>query len=743
MRARSGRRSIPALQLVLILATGGGCGGGEHAVRDETRVHVRVDDDQGTSTRSDQGGTDSARMDVRLTPAAETSSTPTAVALTSPSFPEAARIVDLALNDDERYCAILEDGAVWCWRARERRFEPEHINLSDPAIQIYGEVNSFCAVNESGRVSCWGRVGLDREDWRTPRLLAIPRPSEMAFGPQGGCALVEDRSVRCWGTAWQGHARTLESIETRPGLERIQAIDAAGLSRCALEANHRVSCWGWHHYDHLGRSNDDGYLRHPEVTNARDIALSQHHLWWVTPEGRVRVMVRGRHDDRRGIYRYDVVDVRGVQDVVSIESDELSVCAITRTGALWCWIPDEREPRVAPFGGVTRLRTNSTGTTCAQTASSWFCRRREEDWQELTFGSTPSTARASAQPMTEAGAASCGVGPDHVAVLELSAGYAHFCARLADGNVRCWGLNQAGQVGGALSADPISSRGIPLAGNARSVATGLHYSCALTDDGTMWCWGQGDRGQLARGDRRDSGSPVQIGIPGRVAGMALGWMHACAIDHRGRLHCWGANEHGQLGDGTHELRTTPVQVRGISDVRLAAAGPDSTCALSGARVLCWGGARGVGTPEAVPGIDGSRVRGLVAARNASCALHADGSVWCWGSGAEGQLGPAEPIESRTALRIEGLPLAVRLAAYETEICATTAEGAIWCWGRPSASRRPRRAPSPPRPESLPHIVEAIHEVADVAPGYHAICAAQRAGGVCCWEQDESPHPLDW
>ena len=67
--------------------------------------------------------------------------------------------------------------------------------------------------------------------------------------------------------------------------------------------------------------------------------------------------------------------------------------------------------------------------------------------------------------------------------VEIGAGWAHTCARLSDGTLRCWGDGTAGQLGnGAMQSSPT-----PVGVSGISTAIGLtagwwHHSCALLND---------------------------------------------------------------------------------------------------------------------------------------------------------------------------------------------------------------------------------------------------------------------
>lgn len=63
----------------------------------------------------------------------------------------------------------------------------------------------------------------------------------------------------------------------------------------------------------------------------------------------------------------------------------------------------------------------------------------------------------------------------------------------------------------------------------------------------------------------------------------------------------------------------------------------------------------------------------------TCALRAEGSVYCWGANAVGQLGDGTRDDSRAPVRVRDLPPARSIAAGEDYTCASTDRG-IYCWG---------------------------------------------------------------
>ena len=69
----------------------------------------------------------------------------------------------------------------------------------------------------------------------------------------------------------------------------------------------------------------------------------------------------------------------------------------------------------------------------------------------------------------------------------------------------------------------------------RSVSSGLDHSCGITQDGDIRCWGMNNFGQL-------DAPTIDVDF---VALSAVDANHTCAIDANMQAHCWGLNISGQ------------------------------------------------------------------------------------------------------------------------------------------------------------------------------------------------------
>src|SRR5205823_1474565 len=100
----------------------------------------------------------------------------------------------------------------------------------------------------------------------------------------------------------------------------------------------------------------------------------------------------------------------------------------------------------------------------------------------------------------------------------ISSGYDHACALLSDHTMRCWGSDIHGQLGDGNFADsstgPVGSA-VPVAvsgiTSAVAITTGAYHTCAILADGSVRCWGLNGQAQLGDGGIADSSTAVVVG----------------------------------------------------------------------------------------------------------------------------------------------------------------------------------------------------------------------------------------
>lgn len=236
---------------------------------------------------------------------------------------------------------------------------------------------------------------------------------------------------------------------------------------------------------------------------------------------------------------------------------------------------------------------------------------------------------------------------------------AEFSCGLKDGGAKCWGRNDSGQIGNGTTQTaqtPLQVTGL-TPGTTKAIATGGKHACAITSTDTVKCWGLNEHGQIGATTADNCGNPAApctkfpLDVPGltNVVALALGGQHSCALLASGGMKCWGANSAGAVGNNSNVDALAPVDVSGLTaGVAAIAAGGGTTCARTTTNgLLCWGlnsqGQVGDGTttnrsvPTPVPGAS-ANIASISVGRLHACLRTTSGATKCWGENANGQLG---------------------------------------------------------------------------------------------------------
>lgn len=326
----------------------------------------------------------------------------------------------------------------------------------------------------------------------------------------------------------------------------------------------------------------------------------------------------------------------------------------------------------------------------------------------------------------------------------LALGGSHTCALTLGGGVRCWGNNRYGQLGnGTLINSPFPADVSLLGNGVKAIAAGWAHTCALMSDGGVRCWGINSKGQLGTGTKTDSSTPVAVrGLEQGVAAITAGDRHTCALLIAGGVKCWGENTSGELGDGTTIDRNSPVDVAGLSaDAVAVEAGGGYTCALvRDGSVRCWGwNANGqLGNGSAVNSREPAEVAGLAgpaqsvsAGDQHTCALLRAGGVECWGANDRGQLGDGTRIPSAKPVPVKSLLGDITaVSAGGSHTCALSSGGGALCWGGDQSGQL---GDGQYANRSVPAGVTGLTSgVAALSAGFGDTCARMETGGIQCW-----------
>jgi len=381
----------------------------------------------------------------------------------------------------------------------------------------------------------------------------------IATGYTHSCAIIDTGAVKCWGANASGQLGLGDTLTrgTQPyhmgmrlpavdlGARQLSRIVAGQAHTCLLMLDGNVLCWGDNAHGQLGMGDleDRG-----DESGEMGAALSQVHL----------------------------ADGLAVSELAAGANHN---CAILEGPIVKCW-------------GDNRLGQLGLGDI-------------------LSRGGAIDDMNSSLPAIDVGREASGPLTPMHIAT-----GLNHTCVLSVLGAVKCWGDNDYGQLGlgDILARGPLPGQlgdalpTLDLGGPAVAIAAGAFHTCALLDDGAIKCWGDNQAGQLGVGDTvRRGGLPNQMGgnlpaamvlpVNSIVLELVVASLHSCALVEGNELYCWGANYSGQLGLGdtqnrggnSTELPLPMTQLGWPSAVGAIAIAGEHSCALgSRGQVKCWG-----------------------------------------------------------------------------------------------------------------------------------------------------------
>jgi RHS repeat-associated protein len=215
----------------------------------------------------------------------------------------------------------------------------------------------------------------------------------------------------------------------------------------------------------------------------------------------------------------------------------------------------------------------------------------------------------------------------------------------------------------------------------------------------------------------------------------------------------GASRRIALGFDSLQIPTGIVNYR--LELRLAydeaeparggiAAGAFHTCGLgANGSAFCWGrnadGQLGLGTftesrstPSAVTG--GLVFTTLAAGGAHTCGLTASGQAYCWGANTVGQLGDGTTTSRNTPVAVAGGLTFSSIDAGWDVTCAVTTGNAAYCWG---GNEHGELGDGTTTSKSTPTPVGGGLAVDRIAVGYDHTCALTPAGAAHCWGKNGS------
>lgn len=572
------------------------------------------------------------------------------------------------------------------------------------------------------------------------------------------CA-VRTGKVLCWGWGGNGQMGNGSADDAAAPVEVVGITDAVAVTSgfghsCALHEDNTISCWGRNSSGELGNGvwslQNNTPVDVVGLDDAIAISAGSYHTCALRAGGTVSCWganFSGQLGNGTDADSTTPVTVTGAGDGIALASGEAHTCVVRAGGTVVCWGADffgqlgdgnvetDSPTPVGVVGVADAVGIAAGGAhTCAVhtdgTMSCWgdngFFQLGDDD-----PGGSPT-------PVPVEG------GLGDVVDADASPALGHTCALDTWHEISCWGDNTDGQLGDGTNvtrADPQVVDGID---DAMAVTTGGKHTCAIRADETIMCWGGNEYGQLGDGATTGSTNPVYVTGTNVATAVSVGAAGACAVRTNGTVACWGRNHAGQLGNGAssgENPNPVPVMVEGVDDVVAVSAEGVQTCAVHATgTVSCWGvldpslgDGHTSGSLHPIEVADIDDAVDVTTGNSFACALHASGEVSCWGSNHQGRLGVDGIDDASTPVTVGGIDDAVAITAGTAHACVLHASGGVSCWGQNQAGQLgDGTADGDDVGVATPVSVTGLGDAVAISGGAAHTCAVRATGAVVCW-----------
>ena len=447
-------------------------------------------------------------------------------------------------------CAIMSDSSLVCWGDNTYgqlglgdTTSPKDIigddsdEMGDALVAVdlgtgrtalsVSAGNSYtCALLDNRTVKCWGynvsgELGLGDTDDRGDNtgemgdsLLAINLGSDalsISTGKNASfnnhtCALLGDKSVKCWGSGSSGQLLSGDTADFNApptvGLDladdnsAVKDFSMGETHACAVLVRGRVKCWGNNNFGKLGQGN---------LFSIGDATV-------------------GIRDELNEIAPVDLgTGVTAEKIAVGWEHS----CAVVKNArgkksGVKCWGKNKNGEL-----GYGKIDEDRVGDNYGEMG---------DNLGFIQFG--------------------------EAFVTDIGAGNGFTCVLLSNNNVHCWGRNGLGQLGRGdittIGDDEIVSLSstkpvaLPSERLVKKMSVGSNHACAIMDNDELLCWGSDLKGPLGQSSTDNKGNneavsslfPIDFGTTDTVVDVSAGNAYTCAIltggggQMLGKKSCW-------------------------------------------------------------------------------------------------------------------------------------------------------------------------------------------------------------
>ena len=354
---------------------------------------------------------------------------------------------------EQHTCAIIQDDSLYCWGSNR-----------------HGQLGNGSASSQ------YTSVTVDLGIGRTAKSVSA--------GYGDTCAILDDNSLKCWGSSTRTPSAP-SSIDL--GTDRMAIAVSLGTSSretdfrytledtfehiCAILDDDSLKCWGYNAHAQLG----DGSTTNRSTPTAinflgtnngiMEIDAGTDYTCAILNSGSLKCWGdngRGRLGDGTTTDRHTptAVNLGTERTAIAVSAGYSHTCAVLENGSLKCW----GENSSGQLGHGTR--------SYSRYVFRYF----------VSPGSSPTPT-------------SVNLGANRTATA-VSTGHSHTCAILDNGNLKCWGDNDHGQLGDQTITDRIPPTLVDLGmgRTAKIISLGSYHTCAILDDDSLKCWGRNHGG---------------------------------------------------------------------------------------------------------------------------------------------------------------------------------------------------------------------------------------------------------
>ncbi len=497
--------------------------------------------------------------------------------------PNLTGIVQIAASKSQHMCGIKGvDGSVWCWGwnvATQLGAPSEETCHFGMEAAFANDDKLKSDENPDGKKFALGRE-IKLPCSSTPVRVADlgGRATQLALGEAHSCALMGDKTVRCWGAAAYGllgpgavassctHGAVTYPCSSVPktieGLANVKQLAAGYNHTCAAIGDGTVICWGGNQFGQLG---NDFKFEFP-----------------YGPGG-------------KGYGWAELETVEGLTDVEEVVAGLAHTCVRKRDGSVWCWGDNSSLQTGQPMGDT------ESGSIPMQVSARDLQQVETVVDGKLTKKFVDKITKLQAKSLAAGNDRTCAIRTiDDVDSLWCWGNDAHdFLGSLVpvtsycgDGKpIKYWKIQTVDEHGQPLvdpSGEPLYKvvpDGVDKEGRPKSkIIDRRPYEMAKGEDGKLMpvFWkGPGKPGDDVIGDYYAVPNPeawkcsaYAIPVPlSDIVEVSMGGSHTCVRTDRMGLGsealCWGDNYYGQLGvrktlvrcDGDVPCEPLPVPVR--------------------------------------------------------------------------------------------------------------------------------------------------------------------------------------